>query len=93
MRDGGRELRITKQRALIKATIAKALRGDTRAAQILVLWVAKTTGVEPLHLPQQLNGNDEAILAAFIARQLPHESGGKVADEDVTAGNVGGSDE
>ena len=91
VRDGGRELRITKQRALIKATIA--LRGDTRAAQILVLWVAKTTGVEPSHVPQQLNGNDEAILAAFVARQLPHGSGGKLADENITAGNAGGSDE
>jgi uncharacterized protein DUF5681 len=36
VQQGGQTIRISKQRALIKALIAKSLKGDTRAIQILV---------------------------------------------------------
>jgi hypothetical protein len=67
VRDGGKEKKISKQRALIKATVAKALRGETRAAQVLILWLAKTAGVEAPRLPESLAPDDDAILSAFLA--------------------------
>lgn len=67
VRDGGKEKKISKQRALIKATVAKALRGETRAAQVLILWLAKTAGIEAPRLPDVLSPDDDAILSAFLA--------------------------
>lgn len=70
VRDGGKEKKISKQRALIKATVAKALRGETRAAQVLILWLAKTAGIEAPRLPEALTPDDDAILSAFLANRM-----------------------
>lgn len=94
VRDGGKEKKISKQRALIKATVAKALRGETRAAQVLILWLAKTAGIEAPRLPEALSPDDDAILSAFLADRttlLPSDS--PPAPEGQTANDVEGGHE
>ena len=71
IREGERNLKVSKQRALLKAMMAKALKGDTRAAGIVLQLVTKVTlaeestddrAIEPLTEPEA------AILERFISR-------------------------
>lgn len=70
--EGGAKRKITKQRAFIKAMMARALQGDTRAANSLLLAIARLL---PPPEPEPTAGSplsvdDEAILAAFLNRHL-----------------------
>ena len=66
--ENGRQVKISKQRLLIKALAAKAVKGDTRAASILINLVAQTLGLDPQDERQtELSANDAAILADFLA--------------------------
>ncbi len=67
--ENGRPRRISKQRAMVKALTARALKGDTRAAGLLVEMIAKTMGLDPTtEAPDRLPEHDEAILEEALAR-------------------------
>ena len=68
--EGGARRKITKQRAFIKAMMARALQGDPRAANSLLLAIAKLLPTpEPEAAPASiLSADDEAILTAFLDR-------------------------
>jgi uncharacterized protein DUF5681 len=73
VQDGGRRVRVSKQRALLKALVEKALSGDTRAAGIVLQLVSRVitsevVGVAPSD--DTLSVDDRAILDRFIAEQL-----------------------
>jgi len=55
VREGDREFRVSKQRAVLKALVAKALKGDTRATTSLVNLCARVLGVA------DEEGNDRAL--------------------------------
>lgn len=71
IREGERELRVSKQRAMLKALVAKALKGDARAATVVLTLVEKlfepevTKAVVP-----DLTTEDQAILERFLARRM-----------------------
>ncbi len=70
IREGDRNLRVSKQRAMLKALVAKALKGDARAASLLIALVAQATQ-NPAHAPasaDELSGLDRKILDDFLAR-------------------------
>ena len=74
--EGGATRRITKQRALIKTTIARAIGGNDRAATLLfnlMLRVPDPQVDAPIETP--LDAEDEALLAAFVARVRPPKEG------------------
>lgn len=69
--EGGRQKRITKRRALIKSLLASALKGDVRAAQLMMTWAAAegadehgTKGALP-----PLGPGDLRILKSLLERQ------------------------
>jgi hypothetical protein len=64
---------ITKQRALIKAMTAKAVQGDTRAANILINMMFRLLHPELIEdMPTELAKEDQAILDAFVvSRRTP----------------------
>ena len=70
IREGDRSLRVSKQRALLKAMVAKALKGDVRAANVVLQLVAKViTPTEDVAAPPEAVSADElAIMESFIAR-------------------------
>jgi hypothetical protein len=73
IREGDRSLKVSKQRALLKAMMAKALKGDTRAAGIVLQLIAKIAPPEEEiagQEHQQLSESEAAILERFIARRL-----------------------
>jgi hypothetical protein len=74
--EGGAPRRITKQRALIKATMARAIGGNDRAAALLFnlkLRLQDPQAEAPIESP--LDAEDEKLLAAFIARARPPKEG------------------
>ena len=71
IREGERSLKVSKQRAMLKALVAKALKGDARAANVVLTLVGKL--FEPEAAAEQvpaLTSDDQAILERFLARRI-----------------------
>ena len=71
IREGERSLKVSKQRAMLKALVAKALKGDARAANVVLTLVDRL--FEPEAVAEEvpaLTADDQAILERFLARRL-----------------------
>ena len=80
--EGGKQLKISKQRAMIKSLLAKALKGDTRAATVLLkLLIDAERATTKNAVAEALSENDQAILASFAERVLAKSK--KSAQEKV----------
>lgn len=69
--EGGQQTQVSKQRAMIKSLLAKALKGETRAASVLlklVIDIEQTNSGNTA--PENLSDEDQAILDAFAERIL-----------------------
>lgn len=69
--EGGRRLEISKQRSILKSLVSKALKGDTRAASILVnlkLGLEQSKPVDDRNA--SLDADDQAILEDYARRLL-----------------------
>ena len=64
VREGGRPRRLTKQQALIKTLMAKALQGDPKAAAALLNMVLRLD-LGAHAVPASLTADDEAVLSRF----------------------------
>jgi hypothetical protein len=71
IREGDRNLKVSKQRALVKALLARSLKGDTRAAGLLLQLVAKLSDpdAQTARETAELNQEDLAILEGFLRRR------------------------
>jgi uncharacterized protein DUF5681 len=83
VREGGREMKISKQRAFVKALVAAAIKGDTRATNALVSFCARAFGGDDQD-DQRTSppADDLEILEAFITRELKRRAS---EDGDVAA--------
>lgn len=71
IKEDGKAKKVSKQRAMLKTLTAKALRGDTRAANIILNMVFKLVHEEDIENdPVDLTASDKAILKAFEERVL-----------------------
>ena len=69
VREGGTERRISKQRALLKSLTAKAIKGDTRAANVLLNMILKVLEAEPEKSDEpQLTADERAVLETLEMR-------------------------
>ena len=69
LKEGGKDKHVSKQRALIKALMAKAVKGDSRSATLLynmILKVLIPTQID--EIDETLSSEDLAILEAFEER-------------------------
>lgn len=66
IKEGGQQKRVSKQRAMIKALTAKAVQGDTKAANVVIGMVYRLLGDE-IEKPEveELTKTDQAILEEF----------------------------
>jgi Family of unknown function (DUF5681) len=71
--EGGKPKKLSKQRALLKSLVAKAItKGDARAANILINLILRVLEVSAEEREGDLISEDDlAILDDFIARQTP----------------------
>jgi hypothetical protein len=75
IREGERSFEVSKQRAMLKALVAKALRGDSRAANVVLGLVSKLFAPEAETEPvPSLTADDQAILERFLARRMSAEA-------------------
>ena len=80
--EGGRAMKITKQRALVKALVAAAIKGDMRATTALVSFCTKAFGdKEDDQSIAQPEPEDLEILEEFVGRESKRRrsKGGSVA--------------
>jgi hypothetical protein len=78
VREGERDLKVSKQRAMLKALVAKALKGDARAANVLLGLVSKLFEPEAeTPIVPDLTAEDQAILERFLARKMESHSASK----------------
>ena len=81
VREGNRSVRISKQRAMIKNLTMKALKGDTRATEIilkrLLLILEKK---EPDQTEDDLSAEDNAILNEAMNARIASDGGGSRDD-------------
>jgi hypothetical protein len=84
VREGERQLHTTKQRAFVKSLVARAMKGDARAAATLVSLIARVLGVEdaPDEAAAPLSAQEQEQLAVLEGRLL--RRAGAAAD-DITA--------
>jgi hypothetical protein len=86
IRENGRERRISKQRAFIKALVTAAIKGDMRATNALVSFRTRTTSDDE---EQDLKGTaiaeDGDIVEAFLARdrQRRRNTGGRSSSKKL----------
>jgi len=75
--EGGQPHATSKQRALVKSMLAKALKGDTSAARVLVNLIIGFEQVDSQERAQEgLNQDDREVLELFKARLLGEAKGG-----------------
>lgn len=70
IREGEAEQTVSKQRAMLKALVAKALKGDARAASLVFAMVAKHVEAEVADDPAEkpLSASEDAILDDLLRR-------------------------
>lgn len=71
LKEGGKDKRISKQRAFIKTLMAKAVKGDSRSANLLLNMILKVLiPTQTDEIDETLSTDDLAILEAFKERVL-----------------------
>ena len=73
--EDGKTFKVTKQRAMLKTMLAKAMKGDARSANVLInlaISIEQAKGQDTD--PEQLAAEDAAILEAFKHKYFEEES-------------------
>ena len=72
--EGGEKRTISKQQALVKSLMAKALGGDVRAANIILMQIERLLNIEPDRSAGPLTANDDDVLEDFLRRHTPDQA-------------------
>jgi hypothetical protein len=87
VRENGQERRITKLRALVKALVAAAIKGDMRAANAIVTFSTKSlAGAEDTAPTTDATNDDQDIIDAFVERELKRRDTASVAPSKSNKG-------
>jgi GMP synthase PP-ATPase subunit len=69
IKEGGKQKKISKQRAMLKSLMAKAVQGDPRASNTLLsIMIKLLTDEETMAEDQELTATDKAVLDAFTQK-------------------------
>ena len=80
--ENGRSRKITKQRALVMAVSAAAIKGDMRAVALVLTWLPRLIDASPEALADsELSPADRDILESYIKRRSEAHSGKKEEDQ------------
>ena len=86
VREGDREMKISKQRAFVKALVAAAIKGDMRAANALVSFCTRAFGNEPEDdQAKSPTSDDLEILSEYVGREVRRRATHGSADGDATS--------
>jgi hypothetical protein len=77
IQEGGREQRISKQQAVVKSVLAKAIKGDARHAQLATDYVDRAEQAREVGRESPLTAEDdeiyERVIAALTAQDKPND--------------------
>ncbi len=81
--EGGRKRAVSKQRAMVKSLMAKALNGDTRSVQVILQLIERLLMQEDKGTVESaLSADDRAILDDYLNRQLVLGAASDGGDDD-----------
>jgi Family of unknown function (DUF5681) len=77
IKDGDSSVQVTRQRAIVKVVVNAALKGDQRAATLVLGWSSRAFGSEPETETEQTESDqdDQAIAEASAERQRQRDGG------------------
>jgi Family of unknown function (DUF5681) len=78
--EGGRTRSITKLQALFKSLTARGIKGDTRAASLVLTWWARKIAANPQAEPD-LSAEDRKIVEEYLDRQVELRLAKRKGDE------------
>lgn len=85
----GKQVKLSKQRLMLKALAAKAVKGDVRAADTVIRLVAQTVGLDPqTEADRELSLYDQAILDDWLQHNADAPSAGESPNEDRSEDNA-----
>ena len=88
VREGSREKKLSKQRAMLKSMTARAIKGDSKAANALLGWLYRLTHADATsELAVDLSAEDLAIIEGFAKRVTAEPPATPKTDDDSNAGN------
>jgi hypothetical protein len=89
VREGDREMKISKQRAFVKSLVAAAIKGDMRAANALVSFCTRAFGEENDESPLKPPAPDDLeILEEFVGREVRRRAtrnNGEIIEEPTSS--------
>ena len=73
--EGGTGRVVSKQRGILKRAVEKAMKGDMRAADLVIRWMDQHLDVEPEDDPvERLDDGDRSILDRYVAGRRDAEA-------------------
>ena len=63
--ESGKRRRVSKQRAMVKSLMARAIKGDTRAITLLTTLIVRLLNIDASEGSKELTAEDKAILEAY----------------------------
>lgn len=79
----GKPVKISKQRLMLKALTAKAVKGDVRAADTVIRLVGQTVGLDPQsNADHELSHEDQAILEDWLKHNAQELDSGEPQDDN-----------
>ena len=72
IREGDKEIRITRQQAMVKTLTARSIKGDRHAVQQMLVLMARVIGMEGADGPTaaEMSAADKAIIESFYKRNI-----------------------
>ncbi len=88
VREGNREKKLSKQRAMLKSMTARAIKGDSKAANDLLGWLYRLTHADAVSEPiADLDAEDLAIIEGFSKRVAAKPTATPKTSDDSNTGN------
>jgi len=88
VREGNREKKLSKQRAMLKGLTAQAIKGNTKATSVVIGLLYRLTHADAAGEPAaDLSAEDLAIIEGFTKRVTSQPPSTPETDDDSNAGN------
>jgi Family of unknown function (DUF5681) len=86
LRLGGREIKVSKQAAFVKALVTRAVEGDPRACTLLTS-LMRVLDVATIQPETELSAEEQAIIDGYLARRIASERAqlNRAATSDTTS--------
>jgi hypothetical protein len=86
IRESGKQVRVTKQRAFLKSLVSRAVQGDARAVNALINLFARTFLAGPNESGVPTSSEDQELVDSFIRREAARTAKSNAEADDSGVG-------